>query len=70
KFLFCLKMMTLLTVELRFWGSFYVFQNLTMVKFWDCTAILQSKISLREQFHPPWADFIRHSRISLKLNHG
>ena len=34
KFLFCLKMPTLLTVELGFRGNFLGFQNLTMVKFW------------------------------------
>ena len=34
KFLFCLKTVTLLTVELCFWGNFLSFQNLTMVKFW------------------------------------
>ena len=33
KFLVCLKMLTLLTVELCFSGKFLVFQNLTMVKF-------------------------------------
>ena len=57
KFLFCLKMPTLRTVESRFWGDFLVFQNLTMVKFWNCTAILRSKISLR-------SNFTRHRRIS------
>ena len=50
KFLFCLKMPTLLTVELRFRGDFYVFQNLTMVKFWIRATILRSKISLRSNF--------------------
>ena len=58
KFLFCLKIPTLLTVELRVGGYFLLFQNLTMVKFWDYTDILRSKISLR-------GNFIRHGRISL-----
>ena len=34
KFLFCSKMTTLLTVELRFGAFFLDSQNLTMVKFW------------------------------------
>ena len=50
KFLFCLKMPTLLTVELRFGAVFLDLQNLTMVKFWDCADILRSKISLRSNF--------------------
>ena len=50
KFLFCPKMPTLLTVELRFWGDFLGFQNLTMVKFLDYATILRSKISLRSNF--------------------
>ena len=35
KFLFCLKMPTLRTVELCFSGGFTASQNLTTVKFWD-----------------------------------